>query len=76
MGNLACLFEDSEDAALQDSGAEYEAEMIEEARRIVAGRSMLLPSREHLRVLLVWLDGREPERKREEPAWDAPGAPF
>lgn len=52
----------------------YEEETIEEARRIVAGESSRLPSREHLRVALAWLDGHAPTP--EPPALSGPGVPF
>ncbi len=35
----------------------YEADIIEEARSIVAGEVNQPPTVEHLRVLLSWLDG-------------------
>jgi len=34
----------------------YESGIIEEARQIVAGKSLKLSTAEHLRVLLNWLD--------------------
>ena len=37
----------------------YESAMIEEAREIVAGKSLKLSTVEHLRVLLNWLDGSD-----------------
>jgi hypothetical protein len=37
----------------------YESAMIEEARQIVAGKSLKLSTVEHLRVLLSWLDGSD-----------------
>ena len=37
--------------------AEYESQVVEQARRIVGGQSATAPSHEHLRVLLQWLDG-------------------
>ncbi len=39
---------------------EYEMGVIEEARRLVAGELPGVPSLEHLRVLLTWLDGALP----------------
>ena len=35
----------------------YEAGIVEEARAIVEGRSTLNITKEHLRVVLAWLDG-------------------
>ena len=35
----------------------YEAAMVAEARAIVAGASEKVPTWEHLRILLTWLDG-------------------
>jgi hypothetical protein len=37
----------------------YEAEKIAEARRIVSGELMQTPTVEHVRILLVWLDGSD-----------------
>ena len=37
----------------------YESGIIEEARQIVAGKSLKLSTAEHLRVLLSWLDGND-----------------
>lgn len=34
----------------------YESQVIEEARKIVAGKSLKLASAEHLRIALSWLD--------------------
>ena len=39
----------------------YEMGVIEEARRLVAGELPGVPSLEHLRVLLAWLDGALPQ---------------
>lgn len=73
MAHIAHLVEDlgpiNDDNLLQ-----YEAAVVDEARRIAAGQSMMLATGEHLRVLLRWLDGREPER--QAPAWDGVGNPF
>ncbi|MGM0536920.1 MAG: hypothetical protein ACQER5_12700 [Pseudomonadota bacterium] len=44
-------------AYLRRELAGYEQAVIEQARRIVAGRSTAAPNPEHLRVLLQWLDG-------------------
>ena len=52
----------------------YEEETMEEARRIVAGQSEQLPTREHLRVALAWLDGHEPQPAA--PSFSGPGNPF
>lgn len=40
---------------------EYEMGVIEEARRLVTGELPGVPSLEHLRVLLTWLDGALPQ---------------
>jgi len=37
----------------------YESGIIEEARQIVAGKSLKLSTAEHLRVLLSWLDASD-----------------
>jgi hypothetical protein len=44
-------------AYLRRELAEYEGQVVEQARRIVSGQSRSAPSQEHLRVLLQWLDG-------------------
>ena len=47
------------DQGSEISGSEedlYERQMVEEARMIVAGTTMMLASREHLRILLSCLD--------------------
>ena len=56
----------------------YESEMVEEARAIVEGRSMMLATREHLRVVLDWLDGARVRLNRERPRadWDGATPPF
>lgn len=46
----------------------YEAEIVEQARQIAAGRSMALPTREHLRVVLSWLDGVGPQSRERQAA--------
>lgn len=45
-------------AYLRRELAGYEQAVVEQARRIVAGRSTAQPGTEHLRVLLHWLDGQ------------------
>ena len=59
-----------------DARACYECTLVERARRIVAGDSGEAPTREHLRVLLTWLDGRPP--RGVPPPWPetASGRPF
>jgi len=52
-----CLSGDAWSALARE---EYEIEVIEEARRLVAGELPGVPSLEHLRVLLAWLDGALP----------------
>jgi hypothetical protein len=75
MRNSSLMREADAQAAHQLMEAEqYEAEVVDEARRILAGESIKLPSREHLRVLLAWLDGRHTER--EVPSWNGIGNPF
>ncbi len=44
-------------AFLRRELAGYEQAVVEQARRIVTGRSTAQPGIEHLRVLLQWLDG-------------------
>lgn len=50
----------SGDAWSELAREEYEMGLIEEARRLVAGDLPGVPSLEHLRVLLTWLDGARP----------------
>ena len=50
----------SGDAWSELAREEYEMGLIEEARRLVAGELPGVPSLEHLRVLLAWLDGALP----------------
>ncbi|TQF00209.1 MAG: hypothetical protein FKY71_04685 [Spiribacter salinus] len=49
--------EDDQSAQLCDR---YESALVAEAREIAEGRSLKLATDEHLRVLLSWLDGRQP----------------
>lgn len=44
-------------AFLRRELADYERQVVEQARRIAAGKSAAQPTPEHLRVLLQWLDG-------------------
>lgn len=60
-----CLSGDAWSALARE---EYEIGVIEEARRLVAGELPGVPSLEHLRVLLTWLDGALPPA----PAIDTP----
>ena len=46
-----------EQQQVDEAQAHYESSVVEEARAIVAGRSKNPPAKEHLRVLLEWLDG-------------------
>ena len=57
-----------------EAAERYEFELIEEARRIVAGVTLALPTEAHLRVLLNRLDGARPTR--EPPPVPVSGAPF
>jgi hypothetical protein len=41
--------------------ARYECAIVNQARRIATGESKHRPDKEHLRVLLSWLDGSEKE---------------
>jgi len=45
-----------EQPIIEEPVNDYESAMVEQARQIVAGNTMLLPTVEHLRVLLEWLD--------------------
>lgn len=45
-------------ACLRRELAAYEQAVVEQARGIVNGQSAAMPSHEHLRVLLQWLDGQ------------------
>jgi len=61
-------------AAEIEAAERYESELIEEARRIVAGATLALPTEAHLRVLLSRLDGPRPTR--EPPPVPVSGVPF
>jgi hypothetical protein len=56
-----------------EARAHYESGIVEEARAIAAGRSAKLASREHLRVLLDWLDGARFRLNREQPEVESDG---
>ncbi len=59
-GYRRCLderYEAQSAAASAEAQERYETGVIEEARSIVAGESETVPTVEHLRVLIVWLDG-------------------
>ncbi len=74
--NPAMLPDDRfDDAQAQDDAlARYEHDIVAEARKIVAGETLMLPHFEHVRVLLSWLDGRAPP-SRPVP-FPAAGDPF
>lgn len=44
--------------------ARYEEELLQEARQIVAGTTLKLPTLDHVRVLLAVIDGRAPQPAR------------
>ena len=46
-----------EQKQVDDARARYESGVVEEARAIVGGQSNKPASKEHLRVVLDWLDG-------------------
>jgi hypothetical protein len=46
-----------EQKQVDEARARYESTVVEEARAIVEGRSSEPASKEHLRVVLDWLDG-------------------
>jgi len=54
------LLEEQSAAASAEAQERYESGVIDEARAIVAEEIETAPSVEHLRVLLVWLDGAMP----------------
>ena len=54
---------------------DYERSVVQEARDITAGDCPREPNREHLRVLLSWLDG-EGKPRPPAPAIPATGNPF
>ena len=56
--------EDGHSSQLQDR---YESDVVAEAREIAEGRSLKLATGEHLRVLLSWLDGRQPAISEARP---------
>jgi len=61
-----------------DARARYEAQIVAEARAIVGGERDSVPSLEHLRVLLEWLDGLRTRLNLEQPEdqWDGDTPPF
>ena len=69
---------DSGQQQAEEGRARYESEMVEEARAIVEGRSMKLATKEHLWVVLDWLDGARVRLNREQPEaeWDGTTPPF
>lgn len=80
---LTALFPDDhreclEELQADEARARYESGIVEEARAIAAGRSAKLATREHLRVLLDWLDGARFRLNREQPEaeWDGDTPPF
>lgn len=52
----------------------YEEELIAEARELFRENRIQSVTREHLRVLFKWLDGKVPQP--ELPAWNRDGTPF
>lgn len=60
------LLEAQSAAASAQAQARYESGVIEEARSIVAGENETAPTVEHLRVLLVWLDGAMSAPEKED----------
>ena len=58
----------------EECEARRQAELVEEARRIAAGESLLRPARAHLQALISWLDGRKAENPA--PSWNGEGDPF
>jgi len=67
-----------EQQQVDEAQARYEAAIVEESRAIVAGEHSGVPSVEHLRVLLEWLDGARIRLNREQPddGWDGDTPPF
>jgi hypothetical protein len=60
------LLEQQSAAASAEAQERYESGVIEEARAIVAEDVEMVPTVEHLRVLLVWLDCAMPAQKEED----------
>jgi len=61
-----------------EARARYESKVVEEARAIAEGRTAKLATKEHLRVLLEWLDGARFRLNLEQPelGWDGDTPPF
>ena len=60
------LLEQQSSAASAEAQERYESGVIDEARAIVAEEIETAPAVEHLRVLLVWLDGAMPAPRQED----------
>lgn len=67
-----------EEQQVVEARSRYESQVVEEARAIAEGRSIKPATREHLRVLLEWLDGARFRLNREQPEadWDGATPPF
>lgn len=67
-----------EQQQVDEARAHYESAVVEEARAIVEGRTVKLATKEHLRVVLEWLDGARFRLNREQPEaeWDGDTPPF
>ncbi len=66
------LFRDDQHESLgqqqaYEAQARYESAVVEEARAIVDDRVPLLPTKEHLRVVLEWLDGTRIKLNQAQP---------
>jgi hypothetical protein len=66
------LFRDNQRESLEqqqayEAQARYESMVVQEARAIVGERINLPPTKEHLRVLLEWLDGTRVRLKQAQP---------
>ena len=67
-----------EQQQVDEARARYESAVVEEARAIVAGHIAKLATKEHLRVVLDWLDSARFRLNREQPEaqWDGDTPPF
>jgi hypothetical protein len=66
------IFPDEQQESLQqqqvdEAQARYESAIVVEARQIAEGSSLKPATKEHLRVVLEWLDGTRVRLNREQP---------
>jgi hypothetical protein len=67
-----------EQQQVDEARARYESAIVDEARAIVEGRNPKPVTKEHLRVVLEWLDGARFRLNREQPEeeWGGDTPPF